>query len=291
MSHRSAVLLVLLSALGFGSIALFAKIAYAAGVSPSLLLALRFLLAVALLGPLVWIKRIPLPRGRVLAGFALMGALYTAQAQSYFTALMYASSGLVSLLLYVYPVLVTLLAIAFGWEKLSRRTVLLMAMAVMGLAITLGGQLQGQPLGIGLGLLAAAVYAVYILLGNRLTQNTHPLAATLVVLSAAALGNGVFAVAGGAALPHTLNAWLAIGAIALFSTVIAIAAFLTGIKRIGAAQASIISTLEPVITLGLGVGLLGESISASQMLGGALVLVAVILLAQRPALPSGVSAA
>src|SRR3990167_8378370 len=110
MSHRSAVLLVLLSALGFGSIALFAKIAYAAGVSPSLLLALLFLLAVAMLAPIVWIKRIPLPRGRVLAGFMLMGALYTAQSQSYFTALMHASSGLVSLLLYIYPVLVTLLA-------------------------------------------------------------------------------------------------------------------------------------------------------------------------------------
>src|SRR4051794_11605686 len=109
MSHRSAVLLVLLSALGFGCIAMFAKIAYAAGVSPTMLLFLRFVLAVAVLAPVVWIKRIPLPRGRVLAGFMLMGALYTAQAQSYFTALLYASSSLVSLLLYIYPVLVTML--------------------------------------------------------------------------------------------------------------------------------------------------------------------------------------
>lgn len=284
MSHRSAVILVLLSALGFGSIAMFAKIAYAGGVSPSLLLALRFVLAAAFLAPVIWFKRIPMPRGRVLAGFVLMGALYTAQSQSYFTALMYASSGLVALLLYIYPILVALLAVLFGWEKLNRRTLILMALAMAGIAITLGGKLQGQPLGIGLGVLAAAVYAVYILLGNRLTQDTHPLAATMVVLSVAALGNGVFAVVGGAGLPHTVSAWLAIGAIALFSTVIAIAAFLSGIKRIGAAQASIISTLEPVITLVLGVALLDESISVSQLVGGTLVLVAVILLAQRPAL-------
>lgn len=284
MSHRSAVILVLLSALGFGSIAMFAKIAYAGGVSPSLLLALRFVLAAAFLAPVIWFKRIPMPRGRVLAGFVLMGALYTAQSQSYFTALMYASSGLVALLLYIYPILVALLAVLFGWEKLNRRTLILMALAMAGIAITLGGKLQGQPLGIGLGVLAAAVYAVYILLGNRLTQDTHPLAATMVVLSVAALGNGVFAVVGGAGLPHTVSAWLAIGAIALFSTVIAIAAFLSGIKRIGAAQASIISTLEPVITLVLGVALLDESISVSQLLGGTLVLVAVVLLAQRPAL-------
>src|SRR5665811_1059476 len=77
MSHRFAVMLVILSALGFGSSAMFAKIAYAGGVSTSLLLALRFLLAVVVLGMVVWIKRIALPRGRVLAGFVLMGALYT----------------------------------------------------------------------------------------------------------------------------------------------------------------------------------------------------------------------
>ncbi len=282
MSHRSAILLVLLSALGFGSIALFAKIAYAAGVSTSVLLALRFSLAVVLLAPLLWYQRIALPRGRTLAGFALMGSLYTAQAQSYFTALKYASSGLVALLLYVYPVLVTVMAVLLGWEKLDRRTLVLVAIAMAGIAITLGGKLEGQPLGIGLGLVSAAVYAVYILLGNRLTQQADPLAATLVVMGAAALGNSALAVVDGGALPNNMLAWLAIGATALFSTVIAIAAFLVGIKVIGAAQASIVSTLEPVITMCLGVALLGESVTVGQWFGGMLVLIAVVLLAQRP---------
>lgn len=283
MPRHYAIALVLLSAIGFSSIAIFAKLAYAAGISPTMLLALRFGLAVVLLAPLVWLRGLRLPRGRSLAGFALMGALYTAQAQSYFTALMYASSGLVGLLLYVYPVLVTVLAVAFGWEKLDRRTLILLVVAITGMAITLGGNLQGQPLGIMLGLLAAGVYAVYIVIGGRLTANTDPLAATLVIMAAAALANGAFAVIGGTALPHTVEAWLAIGAIALFSTVIAIAAFLIGIKYIGAAQASIISTLEPVITLCLGVAVLGESVSGGQLIGGTLVLGAVVMLALRPA--------
>lgn len=282
MSRQYAIALVLLSALGFGSMALFAKLAYASGISPTMLLTLRFTLAVAMLAPLVWLKRTRLPRGRALAGFALMGALYTAQSQCYFTALMHASSGLVGLLLYVYPVLVTLLAVLLGWEKLDRRTFILLTVAVAGLAITLGGNLQGEPLGIMLGLAAAAVYAVYILIGGRLTLGTDPLAATLVVMAAAALGNGTLAVTGGSPLPSGASAWLAIGAIALFSTVIAIAAFLVGIKYIGAAQASIISTLEPVITLCLGAALLGETVSGGQLVGGAMVLAAVIMLAQRP---------
>lgn len=282
MPRHYAIALVLLSALGFGSMAMFAKLAYAGGVSPTLLLALRFVLAAALLAPIVTIRRLRLPRGRALAGFALMGMLYTAQSQAYFTALLHASSGLVGLLLYVYPVLVTLLAISFGWEKPDRRTLVLMALAIAGIAITLGGDLEGRPLGIALGLLAAAIYAVYILIGGRLTRDTDPLMATLVIMATAGLCNGALAVAGGYPLPGDAVTWMAIGAIALFSTVIAIAAFLVGIKYVGAAQASIISTLEPVITICLGVALLGESVSTGQLTGGTMVLLAVTLLAQRP---------
>ena len=281
ISRRVAIALVLLSALGFGSMAIFAKIAYASGLTPTMLLTLRFVLAVALLAPVVWLRRLRMPRGRVLAGFMLMGALYTAQSQSYFTALMHASSGLVGLLLYVYPVLVTVLAVAFGWEKLDRRTVALLALAITGMVVMLGGDLQGTPLGITLGLLAAGIYAVYIVIGGRLTQGTDPLAATLVVMTAAAIGNGSIAVAGGAALPSDATTWLAILAIA-FATVVAIACFLVGIKYVGPAQASIISTLEPVITLCLGIALLRESASAGQLAGGAMVLAAVIMLAKRP---------
>ena len=281
ISRRAAIALVLLSALGFGSMALFAKVAYASGLSPSMLLTLRFVLAAAMLAPVVWLRRLRLPRGRALAGFALMGALYTAQSQSYFTALMHASSGLVGLLLYVYPVLVTLLAVAFGWERLDRRTLVLLALAIAGMVVMLGGDLQGTPLGITLGLAAAGIYAVYIMIGGRLTLGTDPLAATLVVMTAAAIGNGAIALAGGAALPADATTWLAILAIA-FASLVAVASFLVGLKVVGASQASIISTLEPVITLGLGIALLGESASAGQLIGGAMVLAAVVLLAQKP---------
>jgi drug/metabolite transporter (DMT)-like permease len=291
MSRRNAVFLVLLSALGFGSIGLFAKFAYTSGISPTMLLTMRFALAALLLAPvLVW-QRIPLPRGRVLAGFVVMGMLYSAQSQSFFTALLHASSGLVALLLYVYPALVTIIALLLGWEKAERRTLCLLALALAGTAVTLGGKLEGEPLGIAMGLLAAVIYAIYILVGDKLTRGVHPLAATFVVLASAGVINGSMAIAGGADMPQGAVTWLAIGAIALFSTVLAIAAFLTGIKHIGAAQASIISTMEPVVTLILGVALLNESLSATQLLGGAMVLTAVILLARRPSTSSRTPAA
>ena len=284
MSDRRAVALVLLSAAGFGSSAVFAKAAYASGVNPSTMLALRFVIAAMLLLPLVWLGGWRLPRGRLLAGYMLMGLMYTAQSQGYFNALMYASSGLCGMLLYVYPVLVTILALALGWEKLDRRMLVLLALAIAGMATTLGGKLQGQPVGIALALMAAGVYAVYILFGNSLSkspENIHPLAACVVILGTAGLANSAIAVWQGVSLPGTPTGWLAVSAIALFSTAIAIAAFFAGVAQIGAAKASIISTFEPVITMAFGVTLLKESVSGTQLLGGAMVLTAVILLAQR----------
>ena len=293
MSQRHAVALVLLSAAGFGSMALFATFAYASGVSPSTLLALRFVLAALLLAPLVWLRRLPLPRGRNLAGYILMGILYTAQAQGYFNALLHASSGLVGLLLYVYPLLVTLLAILLGWDSWNRRVLMLLVLASCGMAITLGGKLQGEPAGIAMALFAAGIYALYILLGTRLArggQQTHPLAASIVIFATAAIANSALAAWNGIALPAGALGWLAVACIALFSTAVAIVSFLAGVQRIGAARASILSTFEPVVTMGIGFALLGETVSASQLLGGALVLLAVILLARGPiksGLPAG----
>lgn len=292
MSHHRAVVLVILSTLGFGSMGLFASTAYASGVTPSTLLALRFVLASLLLAPLVWFKGWRLPRGAHLAGYVLMGLLYTAQSQSYFNALLYASSGLVALLVYVYPVLVTLLALMLGWEKADRQLLLLLVFASCGIAITIGGEQHGQAAGIALGLVAAAIYSVYILLGKRLSQSaqgsgqesgqmSHPLAASVVILATAACGNLGLALWDGVSLPGSVEGWAAVSMIALFSTALAIGFFLIGVQRIGASRASIVSTFEPVVTLAIGGLLLNEHISPTQMMGGALVLLTVILLARR----------
>jgi len=134
--------------------------------------------------------------------------------------------------------------------------------------------------------MAAGVYAVYILFGNSLAksaENIHPLAACVVILGTAGVANTGLAAWQGIALPATATGWLAVSAIALFSTAVAIAAFFAGVAQIGASKASIISTFEPVVTMAFGVGMLGEKVSGTQLLGGAMVLAAVILLAQRPA--------
>ena len=58
---------------------------------------------------------------------------------------------------------------------------------------------------------------------------------------------------------------------------LAISLFLAGLPRVGAARAALLSTWEPVVTVGLAVVLLGDRLSLVQVLGGALVLIAVVV--------------
>ena len=112
MSERwSGVLWIVLSAAGFGAMAIFAKLAYQDGVSLSTMLFLRFSFAGLLLAAWGMAHGMRWPRGRDLLWLLAMGGVgYVGQAYCYFSALQHASAGLVALLLYLYPAIVTLLS-------------------------------------------------------------------------------------------------------------------------------------------------------------------------------------
>jgi len=273
-AHASAsgIALVALSASAFGAMAIFARFAYAGGASVTGVLAARFAIAGLVLAAVMLALGKPWPRGRALVVAVAMGAVgYAGQSALFFAALHHASAGLVALLLYAYPTLVVVLAAAFLREPLTLRKVALLAASFAGLALTVGGG-QGTPIGYALGLAAAGVYSVYILVGARELKGVDALASTTVICLAAALTFALAAAAGGARLPGAWWGWAATGAIALVSTVVAILAFFAGLKRVGPATASIVSTLEPVVTVALAWLVLGESLGAAQLAGGALVL-------------------
>ena len=72
--------------------------------------------------------------------------------------------------------------------------------------------------------------------------------------------------------PATLNAWLAVGYIAIVSTAMSITAFVAGLKRVGPTMAAILSTVEPIVTVSLGIAFLHESVKASSLAGGVLII-------------------
>jgi len=272
---------ILLSAIGFGSMAILARFAYADGVSTPTLLFLRFFLAGILLLPWALWKKLPWPRGRALLVLMAMGSLgYAGMAACYFSGLHYASAGTIALLLYLFPAIVLVLSTLLLGETFTARRLLALALALGGLTVTIGLELSAQPLGLLLGLASAVIYSLYILAGSRYTSDCHPLTSACVVVFSAASCYGIYLAITGFHGPVSLHGWLSVLGIACFGTVLALALFLSGLAKTGATQASLISTAEPVVTILLAWLLLGEPLGWSQAMGGALILSAVVLISR-----------
>jgi drug/metabolite transporter (DMT)-like permease len=286
--RRAGLGACLVSATGFGALPVLGKAAYDTGLGPLSLLWGRFgLAAVAFWVLVVFVVRPARPPARFVVAGLLMGALgYAVEAGLFFVALERVDASLVELLLYAYPAIVTAVALAAGREAPAPRLLGALALATLGVLGVFAGSLASgvDPVGLALGLGAAAVYAGYVLAGERVVGAVHPvlLAALVatgatVAFTAAGLVHG-----GGLPLPRTAGAWTSVAVIAAVATVVPMATLFAGIERVGAPTASIVSTFEPVVTVVLAGLFLGESLSVVEAAGAAAVILAVRLLARRP---------
>lgn len=294
-NHGRGVALCLLSAVGFGLMAVFAKEAYRSGVSLPSLLALRFAIAAGAFWAIVAIR--PRPSrpapGRPLVGLGL-GLGYAAQAGGYFGALTRIDASLTSLLLYAYPALVFAGAVLLRRERADRRRVGALALSSAGVALVLAGGGAGalDPLGVALGLTAAVCYAGYILVTDRIVAGFDPFRLGALVTTGAALAMWAYTLATGSLdVGFATIGWVWIVALSLISTVGAVAAFTLGLAQVGPSTASIVSTIEPVVTVGLVMALFGERLAPVQLAGGVLVIGAVVLLQLRGSVRINVPAA
>ncbi|MBC7631195.1 DMT family transporter [Aeromicrobium sp.] len=285
MSDRlTGALLVAVSAAAFGSMALFGVWAQESGTTTPALIFVRFALAAVILIGVLRARRARLPSFRRCLSIAVMGGVgYVGQAYCYFSALEHADASLVALLLYLFPAFVAILAAIFLRERIGLMTALALALALLGTGLVVGGG-SGRPIGIALAVGAAVIYSVYITVGSVVTAELDAVVVATVVCVAAAFTSGVvvvmLAVAGRpATFPGSTRGWTSLVAIALIGTVLAILTFFAGLRRLGPTSTSVLSTLEPVVTVALATWLLDESLSGIQVLGGALVLAAVVWLA------------
>lgn len=273
---------MLLSAIAFGWLGVFARLAYADGAEPITVLCLRFSIAAVVMFGILRVRGERLPRGRLLVGLLLLGGIgYVAQSLAYFVALTMASAGLVAVLLYLYPGLVTIISVVFFKERLTPRMVLALVLALAGSALAIGPIGGGKPLGILFAISGAVIYAIYITAGSRITAQAGAIPSSTVIMSAAAVVYIGIMLARGPVWPASIDGWLAIVGIALISTVLAIVMFFIGLERIGPTAGSTISALEPLVSVGAAVVVLHEPISLWQLGGGLLILIAVVLLARQ----------
>jgi len=279
-----ADLLLVVSAVSFGALPVFGRFAYAQGMNVQSLLATRFLLAGAILVVIALVRGSEVPKWGTLVMLVLLGAVgYAAQAAAYFNSIRYVPAAVTSILLYTYPVIVTVLSRPIYGVRLTRQRLLALAVALVG-AFLVASPRGGLRLeGVLLGLLSAVFYSAYILTGKRVLEDVDPWFATAVISISAGVAYLVFGVASGSyGPPVNITAWLAVVGLALISTVVGAGAFLAGLRLTDPGRASLISTLEPVTTAILASLFFGELLVSSQLAGGALVLVSVLVVARAP---------
>lgn len=277
----AGICLILISALSFGMLPIFTRFAYLDGATPATVLFLRFSSASALMLILMMMQRKRLPRGRLLLSLFLLGGIgYVGETLAYFTALTLAPASLVELLVYLYPALVCLLSVLFLKERLTLLKGSAIALALLGTALTIGPIRGGYGPGILFGLISALSYAVYLLIAGRVAQETDAITLSTTIMTSAALVYGGISIAQGPALPHSLQGWGAIAALALVSTVLGFITLFGGLKKLGTTNAAIFSTGEPIVTVVFSMLLLGERVNLLQIGGGVLILVAVLALAK-----------
>ncbi len=211
-----------------------------------------------------------------------------------FMGLKYVTAALERLMLYLYPTIVVVLSAIFLRQRITGRMMLALALSYAGIVLVFGRDLTlaGDPgalwLGGALVFAGALLYAVYLVGAGPLIARLGSLRfialAMLVSTAFVFIQFGATRPASDLAAPMRIQ--LLSIAMAIFSTVLPTYLVAEAIKRIGANRTSLLGSLGPLFTIGLGFWILGEPVHWIQLAGAALVLGGVTLVTLRPAAAS-----
>ncbi len=283
------VAFALLAAVGFSGKAILVKLAYLDHVDAITLLALRMVFAVPFfIAVAVWIQRQhaeQLNRHDKLLILVLGLIGYYLSSLLDFLGLQYISAGLERLILFLYPTMTVLLAAFIYKRPIGRKVLLAMALSYAGIALVFlhdVGMKQGGSVVLGATLVFASTlsYSTYLVGVGHAVQRigtTRFTAYAMMVASAASLLQFVV-MRPLSALNLPLHVYELSIAMAIFSTVLPVFLLSYAIRRIGSGSASLIGSIGPISTIYMAYLFLGESITALQITGSALVLCGVLII-------------
>ena len=287
--QRMGSLLVILSAFGFSTLGVFGRHAFEAGYTRNQALFWRFALALPFMALIAYFFGARPRSARsfmrsVLLGFIGIGV----EASLYFLTMEHLGAALTGIFLYLYPAFVALISHFFLRERLSGKLWFCVALSLAGCVLTAGVMDKSSvspmkdPVGIFFGIATACWYAVYILTGARVMKDEHPLIVSFgIVLGAfgAFLALSFYEVENGTPLlvPHDFPSLYPVLGLALIASVLPFTTLYSGMLRVGALSAAVLSTLEMVFTIVLAWAFLGERLSFQQGDGAVLILLSVLL--------------
>ena len=274
---------VIASAVIYGCMPLMATHIYADGVNPMTLVFLRNFLALPVLAVLAIFQhktlKIPLATLAPISLLSLFGCCVTPVLL--FSSYRYIPSGPATVLHFIYPCLVVVMGVLFFRKKVPIGTILSLILCLFGIGLFYkpGGDIHWG--GIGLALSSGLTFATYVVLLSRYKNQkvTGFLFTFYIALASSVIAFLACVATGNLALPQSIKGWGLCLLFAIGVTVGAVVLFQQGTFRIGGERASILSTLEPITSVVVGVLLLGETIGLQDYFGAALVVAASILIA------------
>lgn len=254
-------------------------LAYEAGTNPSTMLMLRAASTVVVLTVLLKLtSRLVMLSPKMEFRMFFSGLLFTAAGFGLLNALAIAPVSSVVLVLYLFPLLSTLLdaIVRRAYPSLLALSMLLLALIGLYLALDVR-ELFVEPEGLLLALLAAVSVAATFVWNNRqLAQvDSEQITMRMFLVSLFVFGAYVF-FRSDFHVPSTLNGQiLFVGLLLIFA--FAFLSMFRGAQMVGSVRASMIMNLEPICSIGLAVWLLNETVGTVQVIGAALVILAVII--------------
>lgn len=282
-----ASLFIAVSGILYGFLGLLGTLSIESGFSIATMLFWRFFIAGVWMSFFV-IKRYITHRElqqidkRALFFTFLLGALgYAGSSGFYFVASQYTGTGLAMVIFFSYPMFVAFASWVLYRYTISSVTILLLLMTFVGLFL-LGNSSAHQfsKIGIVFGLLSAGCYVFYVLGSKQISSISldTALLTTMVSFGCALIFLIISLLSHQFAFPHLLKNWASLLALAILSTALPIQFMLKGLQHVSSTRASIISVLEPLVTVLVGVVLLHESISPLQLTGVMIILVSILLI-------------
>jgi drug/metabolite transporter (DMT)-like permease len=249
------------------------------GLAPATALGIRFAFAAAVLAVVLTLRRVArVSRRDLLAALALGAVGYAGQSTLFYLSLQRGTAATSILLFYAYPALVCVTGwLALRERRPSARTGVALALSAAGSAMVAagGGPVAIDPLAVIFALGSAAVFAVYVLCGERIAAGVDAMAKAAGVAAGAAVASaGQGALTGGLVGPG--SRWLLLLAYGAF-TAAAFTLMFAALARLGARHTSIVMTLEAVFAVALATLLLGETLGPWQAGGGAAIIAATLL--------------
>lgn len=282
-TQRQAIIMVALSAILYGFMAFLGKHLIQANFSIQTMLFWRFFIAGLWMSLFAIFRKEKTFKGvinqRTLLLTFLIGAVcYAGTSGSYFVATQYTGTGIAMVIFFSYPLIVAIFAWLANRSNMNKYLFASLIAMAAGLYLLKGNVHENVNwLGILFALLSALLYAVYIFGSKWLTQSTRSRASTIIVCMGAALLFFILAIATHSfKVANTFELWLYLLAFGILATAIPIQLMLEGLRTINPVHASILSVLEPLVTVGLGILLLGEGLSELQIVGCIIILISTI---------------